>query len=267
MSDLETLFDIMWRDYCGLSPAAAKIHQLLSEREDEIVNDHIALRTFRHPRLGLDMAARPFERLGYKPMGEYHFEQKKLYAKHWEHKSDPKQPKIFISELKLEEMPTQVQNVIHELIQQVPEEATDKPEFFVSGRPWNLSYQTYSELAKVSEYASWVAAYGFRPNHFTVFVNQLKSFHQLEDLNQFLKDNGYQLNASGGEIKGSAEDLLEQSSTVAEEIEVEFTDGRYKVPSVYYEFALRHAKDNGELYQGFVAQSADKIFESTDRQK
>ncbi|MGB6140662.1 MAG: DUF1338 domain-containing protein, partial [Pseudoalteromonas rhizosphaerae] len=36
------------------------------------------------------------------------------------------------------------------------------------------------------------------------------------------------------------------------------------VPSCFYEFALRYAKPDGELYTGFVAASADKIFESTN---
>ena len=43
---------------------------------------------------------------------------------------------------------------------------------------------------------------------------------------------------------------------------VDFTEGMEEIPSCYYEFALRYPKD-GELFQGFVAASADKIFEST----
>ncbi|MGL4837356.1 MAG: DUF1338 domain-containing protein, partial [Shewanella sp.] len=38
-------------------------------------------------------------------------------------------------------------------------------------------------------------------------------------------------------------------------------------PSCFYEFALRYPKANGELYTGFVAASADKIFESTNVNK
>jgi hypothetical protein len=37
------------------------------------------------------------------------------------------------------------------------------------------------------------------------------------------------------------------------------------VPACYYEFARRYPIANGELYQGFIAASADKIFESTNR--
>ncbi len=58
--------------------------------------------------------------------------------------------------------------------------------------------------------------------------------------------------------------LLEQSSTLADEAVAEFTDGDQLIPSCFYEFALRYAMPNGKLYTGFVAASADKIFESTN---
>ena len=57
-----------------------------------------------------------------------------------------------------------------------------------------------------------------------------------------IKDNGYILNSSGGEIKGSQNDLLEQSSTMADKMEVTFESGSESVPSCYYEFAKRYAR-------------------------
>ncbi|MCW9018038.1 MAG: DUF1338 family protein, partial [Kangiellaceae bacterium] len=58
--------------------------------------------------------------------------------------------------------------------------------------------------------------------------------------------------------------LLEQSSTLANSIEVEFADKRVNLPSCFYEFAMRYPTAGGELFKGFIASSADKIFESTD---
>jgi hypothetical protein len=95
-------------------------------------------------------------------------------------------------------------------------------------------------------------------------VNALKKFKDIYQLNQFLKDNGFLLNTSGGEVKGSPEELLEQSSTRAGSKEIKFADGTYDIPSCYYEFARRYPDKSGELYSGFIAKSADKIFESTD---
>lgn len=37
----------------------------------------------------------------------------------------------------------------------------------------------------------------------------------------------------------------------------------HEIPTCFYEFALRHEDIGNELYQGFVAANADKIFEST----
>jgi hypothetical protein len=76
--------------------------------------------------------------------------------------------------------------------------------------------------------------------------------------------NGFSLNSSGGEVKGTPEDLLQQSSTLADKVKVKFIEGTYEIPCCYYEFAQRYYDSTGKLYNGFVAKSADKIFESTN---
>ena len=119
-------------------------------------------------------------------------------------------------------------------------------------------------LLEESEYAAWMYIYGFRANHFTINVNALKDFDSLQELNTYLENKGWKLNASGGKIKGTPEQLLEQSSTLADLYSINFEEGTIEIPSCYYEFALRYPLSNGELYQGFIASSADKIFESTD---
>ena len=133
-----------------------------------------------------------------------------------------------------------------------------------SDGPWEVSFKIYEELLEESEYAAWVAAFGIRPNHFTVNLNALKRINGISAFNQFLKDKGFILNSSGGEIKGSPEVLLEQSSTMAGSVSVAFTEGNVDIPGAYFEFARRYPDKNGELFQGFIAKSADKIFESTD---
>ncbi|MCK5469078.1 MAG: DUF1338 family protein, partial [Cyclobacteriaceae bacterium] len=57
----------------------------------------------------------------------------------------------------------------------------------------------------------------------------------------------------------------EQSSTIAYNKEISFSDGNYLIPACYYEFALRYPQSDGNLFRGFIAGSADKIFESTDK--
>jgi hypothetical protein len=261
---LQALLDKMWKDYVEINPLAQKIYDLFVAQGEKVINDHIALRTFRHPRVGIDVLAKSFIDSGYEFKGDYQFVDKKLYAKHYEHK-DPTMPKIFISELKMEEFSSDLQKTVNHLIDQIPAGKEHEFDFTSCGRPWKVTTKIYQELLKESDYAAWVSAFGYRPNHFTVFINALKKFTDIIELNTFLKNQGVKLNASGGEVKGSKEVLLEQSSTLANSIEVKFDDATISIPACYYEFAKRHPMKDGNLYQGFVAASADKIFESTNQ--
>jgi hypothetical protein len=135
----------------------------------------------------------------------------------------------------------------------------------LSGRLWEKpSYDVYKRLKEESEYAAWVYVFGFCANHFTVSVNHLEKYDSLEKVNELLKSNGFIINDSGGEIKGTPQQLLEQSSIKSGIISVEFVEGVYNIPGCYYEFARRYPDKQGKLYSGFIAKSADKIFESTN---
>jgi hypothetical protein len=98
-------------------------------------------------------------------------------------------------------------------------------------------------------------------------VNALKEYDTIGKINTFLKTNGFQLNDANGEIQGTPSDLLEQSSIKAGIIRAPFQEGDFDIPGCYYEFALRYPDSSGKLYSGFVAKSADKIFESTNYYK
>ncbi len=261
-TNVNALFEALWQDYVELTPSAAKIRKLLGKGR-AIVNDHVAFRTFNIAEVNLDVLARHLLVLGYKPCGDYAFEQKKLKAKHFEH-PDSTQPKVFISELLVEAFSEEVQNIIRGLVEHVEVEATKAESFLYSGRHWNLDYATYQRLLEESEYAAWVAAFGYRANHFTVSINHLPDYETISEVNHSLKDSGFVLNSAGGEVKGSEEVLLEQSSTMADRVLLKFDDKEMEIPSCFYEFALRYPKANGEIYTGFVAASADKIFESTN---
>jgi hypothetical protein len=54
---------------------------------------------------------------------------------------------------------------------------------------------------------------------------------------------------------------------MADIVKVKFEEGIFEVPSCYYEFAQRFPDSTGKLYSGFIAKSADKIFESTNYYK
>lgn len=264
MADIRDLLNQLWDGFKQLNPQADQIHALLLERGETIVNDHIAFRTFDDTRVDWQILARPFLADGYEVKDSYHFEQKKLDARHLAH-SDPSLPKIFISQLQLDEFSAELRHKVRYLLDQLTTEQLAADDFCASGRGWSLRFDEYQQLATESEYAGWVAAYGYCANHFTVFVNELQSFNSLTELNSFLKEQGFALNIHGGEIKGSPSDYLEQSSTLAPEIGVSFADGVFAIPGCYYEFAQRYPMPDGQLFEGFVTKSADNIFRSTDR--
>jgi Domain of unknown function (DUF1338) len=258
----QILVDKLWPHYAQRNPQAAKIHALLHARGESVVNDHIALRTWNIPGFTVDDLAHPFLSAGYVECGRYVFHDKHLTAKHWQH-PDPVLPKIFISQLEWRQLSPGAQSLILSHTNHLRPSHHDW--LCNSGRYWPISWVEYETLARESEYAAWLSAWGFMANHFTVAANRLKTFGSLVELNRFLKANGFLLNDSGGEIKGSPEEGLEQSSTLAALSNATFTDGDRWIPCCYYEFAWRHKMQNGDFFQGFLEKSADKIFESTHR--
>lgn len=259
-TSVEQLFDALWEDYVRTGPHAAVIRELLGGAS--VPNDHVAFRGLRRPGLGVEALAAPFVELGYRPADTYEFEQKKLFARHYE-PHDARHPKVFISELLVDQLSEPAQAILTRLTEDGRSKLPADRPLCLAGRPWTVRSDDYDRLIEESEYAAWMAAFGFRVNHFTVAVHALPSFDDLASVNRVIEEAGHRLNPSGGTIKGSPGVGLEQSSTLAGPVEVDFADGPRVVPGVYYEFALRHSID-GVRYEGFVTRSADRIFESTD---
>ncbi len=262
---LEELLNQLWSDYTSQNPAAKKVYDLFTTEGEHVLNDHIAFRTFDDKRINIELLSKVFMDNGYEEKGQYEFEEKHLFAKHFEHKLDKNAPRVFISQLKTKDFSDYLQNTVKKVVDRIDKNELKSEHLIYAGNIWGTpDYETYLKLREESEYAAWVYVYGFRANHFTVSINALKKYDSIEKVNQFLKDNGFLMNSSGGEIKGTKEELLQQSSIMANHINVEFNDGVYSIPGCYYEFAQRYPEPNGELYSGFIAKSADKIFESTN---
>ena len=99
--------------------------------------------------------------MGYEAKGDYDFEAKKLTAKHFEHPDDTK-PKVFISELRVNELSETAQAIIKKMVDQMPESVVDADNFLYSGKHWDVTKAEYDTLLNESEYAAWMAAWGFR---------------------------------------------------------------------------------------------------------
>lgn len=291
---LSKLLDKLQDSYSAKSIVSLKVKQVIESMGGHYVNDHIAFRSFGLPGFGIASIAAPFLDLGYKEAGEYHFEKKKLRAVHLEYEADPNFPKIFISELMVERLSPEAQSFIRTHTRKVDSSfgrgvigldkvnldhidsirhAIDATYLHLDTTPWPwVTFEEYEKLREESEYASWVAAFGNRVNHFTITVNQSKIFDDIREINDAVQKVGVKLNDSGGLVKGSTDVRLEQSSTVADLVYWPFAGDQLEVvPYAYIEFAYRFPKDleqpkpwaQDDLYQGFEAMSADKIFEST----
>ncbi len=262
----DAFFEALWRDFVAWAPAAATIHDGLVAAGETVRNDHVAFRTFDQGPLRLEVLEPHLFALGYERLAPYSFEEKKLRAFGYVHATDPDAPKVFLSELRTRELSPEAIAIIDRCVAQVPEDFARGPEVFWAGRPWSpISHAEWELLGAESEYAAWLAALGFHANHFTVFVNALSpALRGVPEILAWVEARGFRVNDSGGRVKGTPAELLEQGSTRADRRPVAFADGEYEIPTCYYEFALRHPDATGALYRGFVAASADRIFESTD---
>lgn len=261
------LVDALWRDYVTLNPHAKAVHDALVAHGEKPLNDHIAFRTFDCGNATMRVLARTFEDLGWSHGGDYDIKEKKVTALHLNPPPMSDLPKVFISELRVGEFSPDFRQIVYGLVRQVSPIRVARADFLCSGTPWQaVPWIRYRRLAQESEYAAWVAAFGYRANHFTVLVNELRpALRDIRALNDFIKSQGHRLNASGGEVKGSPQQLLEQSSTMAGKVPVKFLDGARVIPACYYEFAKRYPKTpNGLLFQGFIESSATRIFDSTN---
>jgi hypothetical protein len=262
----------------------AMIKEKIINDPAEIENDHIAFRTMGVKFLGIQSLEKIFLHYGYKKMDHYFFPEKKLDA-YWYSPADPVNPRIFISELRVNDLSPKTRTIIKSYTDEVKSDPADKldldnaiavDEFLHSGL-WRLpTWEDYSMLGDESEYAAWTIYNRYYLNHFTISVHNLKKgYNTIQDFNNFLEKYGFVLNDSSGKIKRSPDGGLLQSSTVAHMISASFANGeQHRIPGSYVEFAERrvlpefahlpHSEIKREhRREGFEAANADKIFEST----
>lgn len=262
------IFSRLWDDYTTQNPDVKKVFDLFISEGETVVNDHIAFRTFNDARINVEVLSQVFLQAGYVEKGQYAFEKKHLFAKHFEHSTNKNMPRVFISELKTADFSSQLQTIVKQCVDNIPASLLSSDELIFSGNVWGQpSFKIYETLRAETEYAAWLYVNGFTANHFTVSVNHLTKYNSIQKVNEFIKAHGFLMNDAEGEIQGTPHELLEQSSIRAAIKPVLFTDGIHEVTSCYYEFARRYPDTSGQLYSGFIAKSADKIFQSTNLYK
>jgi hypothetical protein len=175
-------------------------------------------------------------------------------------------PRVFLSELLVDQLSSPAQTILNRCVEHVSAQRVESIDVLWSGRLWPpITWDEYQRLLVESEYAAWMSTIGIRPNHFTISVTDFQKFASIEAVLSVVEELGFAVNESGGRVKGTPAVLLEQGSTLADQLPMPFAGGiERSVPTCYYEFAKRYPQADGQLFQGFVAASADKIFESTD---
>jgi len=258
---MKKIIEELWNSYRELTPSVSRVQEILDLNNQGFFSDHIAFRTISHPKFNKEQLAYRFIKKGYYIKGYYRFYTKKLRAIHLEH-SDPNLPRIFISEIVLEDVSFYTRDLLIKAFNHIPRSFDN---ILKHGRNWKVSHFVYNQLQEESEYAAWLYVHGLRPNHFTLNVNKLK-FHSIDSVCALISDSGIKMNTSGGLIKGSAYFGLKQASTIADQIPIVFEDVNEPIltPSCYIEFAERFKKNNA-LFSGFITSSADRIFESTNK--
>jgi hypothetical protein len=248
------LLEVLWRDYAAATPHAEAIRYLLAARGEILRSDHVALRTFALPEVGADALARPFEALGWRRRERYEFHGC-VRAWSWQH-ADPALPRVLISELVVDRLSVAAQAVVRALVAQLPLGFGERGDLAWAGRAWRAAHADYRALAAESEYAAWVAAFGFCVNHFTLDVGALSTFPDLAALDAFLVEHGFELDDAAGAITGSRAERIERSATRPERVAVAFADATVRIPSCCFELVRRYPLPSGELFAGFPAASA-----------
>ncbi|CAL8994445.1 unnamed protein product [Prunus brigantina] len=279
--------------YLSRNPTAKAVLELVgSVADDQICYDHFAFRTFGVNGYGIDSIAKFFLDFGYTPREELRFPAKKLRALWFSPPSVPTShggsgvngplPRVFVSELLVDQMSPQTQDIIKKY---TGISGSGNKHAALASALGSLTWEKplhseFQQLARESEYAAWTLVNGYALNHATISTHQLKSrLRDIKNLNQFIEKNGFKLNSEGGTLKVSPDGLLQQSSTVADSIHFQFSDGLTEsVPCSYIEFAerlvlpqysnlpLEEVKEHHRR-DGFEVGNADKIFESTSKEQ
>jgi len=236
------------------------------ENEKDIANDHIAFRTLGVKHLGIASFEKIFLHFGYEKKGFYNFEEKKLNA-YWYAPPAEHFPRIFISELQVDDLSEQAQKIIYNYTDPITQDPIDSLDLDNSTDVANFFYKPLWGLPSSEEY--------------TTLLNETEyeGYNTVEDFNNFLEGIQIKLNTAGGKVKISGDGLLKQSSTVAKMIDATFSDNKtLKIAGSYVEFAERKLlpeysetkkEDIKRNYRrdGFETANADKIFESTYTQQ
>ncbi|MBN2636494.1 MAG: DUF1338 domain-containing protein [Prolixibacteraceae bacterium] len=288
------LFNRLWKNYTKRVSFAKLYSNLAVEKGGQVVIDHVAFRTFNTHTGEQPEGIRAFRHfllcLGYRIAARYNFEKKKLSAVYFEHEDDTL-PKIFVSQLEVEQLPEWAQIIIHNTVRDTKyllsdhsiellnilklkeELPTEAAEYLVKDlvnyfeRPWNIPDKNdVLKLNDVSQYAAWVLLHGNSVNHFAALVNRqnVNKWPDIKSTCNALAKAGIPMKDT---IEGEEGSLLRQSSTLAvkEDVNVkgETETEQIKWTYGYFEIVERgylNQDEGKKIFNGFLVDQEVKFF-------
>jgi hypothetical protein len=139
----------------------------------------------------------------------------------------------------------------------------------LNSKPWGSpTSKDYFAVKEENPLIAWVLLNGRKVNHFGVSIHLKPDYKSLREFNQRISHSNFaKLNNFAGEIKGSKDCGIEQSSTLGHEIEVECADDKIKVCDCFMEFVWRFpVKEKPQVWEdyftGFIPKNADNVIKS-----
>ena len=290
----------LWEKYrLSVDHAALVDHHLKTITGRTIILDHFALIDLPSAHTGIPTLSAIFSEIGFTQCGADYLPDKQndfIWMASIDAPGQPAElalPQVVLADFRLEELPPPIKKIIlqytayikpspiNEIKKQIRqlsdgdcnaiEAVVDLIYGYIMKKDWPLP--TIKEFRTVQEYnelLAWVLVFGSIPNHFAASMHfSHPHFQQLDDLNAFLRDKlNITLNTIDGEIKGSREMGIRQSSTLAPSQKIALSDGEIMIPSQFMEFVWRFSMNEknpvywDDYYTGFIAKNANRVVES-----
>ncbi len=291
------LTEKLWKQFLSRVPYAITYTDMIERKGGRVVLDHIGFRTLNthmgEQPAGIQAIKHIFDCFGYYTANKYILPKKRLKAVSFEPKN-AWLPKIFVSQLDVQQLPDWAQHLLPGILDETPYPLTDagiellgklKEDGILTSeaagiledelvkyfkRPWVApSKDAILKMNDVSHYAAWVLLHGNSPSHFAVLINEqnVASLPDLTTTCDLLKQHGLPLKET---IEGTNGGLLQQSATFAikEDVQVRGeTDSETILWTyAYLEFIERgfiEEENHRVLFQGFIESQEQHLYNMT----
>ncbi len=139
---------------------------------------------------------------------------------------------------------------------------------YINSLPQTLpTFAEYNYIKNENQLIAWAILFGRKINHFGISVHLLENAKNLQSFNQYLSTVGVELNAQGGEIKGSQLVGIEQSSSFGRKLPLLLDGEEIEVRDSFLEFVWRYSIKQSptlwlDYFTGFIPYNANTVIES-----